>query len=62
MLKNTAILIVIGIAFCSAVFGQARDIGGPFKEEPKTWHHDLLRKDGSAFDSREIALIKSFNP
>lgn len=36
-------------------------IGHPFKEEPKVWHHDLLRKDGSPFDPKETELIKSLS-
>lgn len=30
-----------------------------FTEEPKLWHHDILRRDGSAYDPNETALIKS---
>ena len=26
--------------------------------EPTTWFHDIFRKDGTAFDSKEVALIK----
>ena len=30
----------------------------PDGREPKTWFHDIFRKDGSPFDRTEIALIK----
>lgn len=30
-----------------------------FTEEPKVWHHDILRKDGTPYDPKEIDLIKS---
>jgi hypothetical protein len=36
-------------------------IGHPFAAEPKVWHHDLLRKDGSPFDPQEVALIKTLS-
>ena len=26
--------------------------------EPKVWFHDILRKDGTPFDPKEIELIK----
>jgi hypothetical protein len=29
--------------------------GGP---EPKVWFHDIFRPDGTAFDAREVALIR----
>jgi hypothetical protein len=29
---------------------------------PKVWQHDVLRPDGSPYDLREIALIKSWQP
>ena len=35
-------------------FLQARDI----IPEPDLWFHDIFRKDGSAFDDREVAFIK----
>ncbi len=28
-------------------------------EEPKVWHHDIFRRDGSAFDMEEVALIRA---
>ena len=27
--------------------------------EPKTWFHDIFRKDGTPFDQNEVALIKN---
>ncbi|MCX8490583.1 MAG: cellulase family glycosylhydrolase [Cyclobacteriaceae bacterium] len=30
----------------------------PNKEEPKVWHHDVFRKDGTPFSQEEIDLIK----
>lgn len=27
-------------------------------DEPKVWHHDLLRPDGSPYDAREVDLLK----
>ena len=30
----------------------------PGAPEPKTWFHDLLRKDGTPFDPKEVALFK----
>lgn len=30
-----------------------------FTEEPKIWHHDVLRPDGTPFDKSEVDLIKS---
>ena len=30
-----------------------------FTDEPEVWHHDILRADGSPYDSTEIALIKN---
>lgn len=30
-----------------------------FTEEPKVWHHDILRKDGTPYDPKEIDLIRS---
>ena len=29
-----------------------------FTKEPKIWHHDILRKDGSPYDEKEVAFIK----
>jgi len=31
----------------------------PNGEEPKIWFHDIFRKDGTPYDSKEVALIKS---
>lgn len=31
----------------------------PGTDEPKIWHHDILRKDGTAFDTDEVSFIKS---
>lgn len=31
----------------------------PSGEEPKTWFHDILRKDGTPYSSSEIKIIKS---
>ena len=31
----------------------------PFTAEPPVWHHDLFRADGSAFDDRELKIIRS---
>ena len=31
------------------------------KIEPKVWFHDIFRKDGMAFDEREIAVIKKIS-
>ena len=28
--------------------------------EPEEWFHDILRKDGSAYDQKEINLIKQY--
>ncbi|HEY5507577.1 MAG TPA: 1,4-beta-xylanase [Paludibacter sp.] len=33
----------------------------PDQKEPKLWFHDILRKDKTAFDDKEIELIKSIN-
>ena len=30
----------------------------PDGAEPKIWFHDIFRKDGSAFDDKEVAFIK----
>ena len=38
----------------------AWDTPMPDGSEPEVWFHDILRKDGSAFDDAEVALIKSF--
>ncbi len=32
----------------------------PGSPQPELWQHDVLRPDGSAFDDREMALIKQF--
>jgi hypothetical protein len=37
----------------------AWDTPMPTGKEPKLWFHDILRKDGSPFDKKEIELIKS---
>ncbi len=29
-----------------------------FTAEPKIWHHDILRRDGSPYDEKEVAFIK----
>jgi hypothetical protein len=31
----------------------------PFTSEPVPWHHDIFRRDGSPYDPKETALIKS---
>jgi len=31
----------------------------PYTEEPVPWHHDIFRPDGSPYDPKETALIKS---
>jgi hypothetical protein len=31
----------------------------PYAQEPKVWHHDIFRPDGSPYDPQEIELIKS---
>ncbi len=31
----------------------------PDQEEPKEWHHDILRQDGTPFDKEETAFIQS---
>jgi hypothetical protein len=31
----------------------------PGSPEPKVWHHDILRKDGRAFDEDEVTFIRS---
>ncbi len=33
--------------------------GVPYDEEPNPWHQDLLRPDGTAYDDKEIELIRS---
>jgi hypothetical protein len=30
----------------------------PGSPEPKVWHHDILRGDGTSFNPRETALIR----
>jgi hypothetical protein len=37
----------------------AWDAPMPDGKEPKVWFHDILRKDGSPFDKKEVELIKS---
>jgi len=37
----------------------AWDTPMPNGEEPKVWFHDIFRKDGTPYDPKEIALIKS---
>jgi hypothetical protein len=37
----------------------AWDAPMPDGQEPKVWFHDILRKEGSPFDKKEIELIKS---
>jgi hypothetical protein len=32
----------------------------PGTAEPEVWHHDILRKDGTAFDEKEAEFIRSF--
>ena len=32
---------------------------GKFTAEPKIWHHDVLRPDGTSYDKSEVDLIKS---
>jgi len=29
-----------------------------YTEEPKVWFHDILRKDGTPFDAKEVSFIK----
>ena len=31
----------------------------PFTAGPAVWHHDLFPRDGSAFDERELTVIRS---
>jgi len=31
----------------------------PDGSEPATWFHDIYRKDGTPFDPKEVAFIKS---
>jgi hypothetical protein len=31
----------------------------PFTAEPAVWHHDLFRRDGTAFDEAEVKIIRS---
>jgi len=31
----------------------------PFKEEPKPWFHDVFRRDGTPYDTKETDLIKA---
>lgn len=31
-----------------------------FTAEPELWHHDVFRKDGTPFDTKEIELIKKY--
>nr|WP_262910772.1 glycoside hydrolase family 5 protein [Wocania arenilitoris] len=31
----------------------------PFEKEPKVWFHDIFRKDGTPFSTKEVELIKS---
>jgi hypothetical protein len=37
----------------------AWDTPMPNGEEPKVWFHDIFRKDGTPYDPKEIAVIKS---
>jgi hypothetical protein len=30
----------------------------PYTEEPKVWFHDILRKDGTPYDAKEVAYIR----
>lgn len=41
---------------------QAEDFLSPTDliPEPELWHHDILRMDGTAFDDKEVALLKEF--
>ena len=31
----------------------------PLDHEPEVWFHDILRKDGTPFDPKEVEFIKS---
>ncbi len=33
----------------------------PYVSEPELWFHDIIRKDGSAFDDKEVELIREIN-
>lgn len=33
-------------------------ISHPFTKEPEVWHHDLFRKDGTAYDENELKLFR----
>jgi hypothetical protein len=37
----------------------AWDTPMPDGEEPKVWFHDIFRKDGTPYNPKEIAVIKS---
>ena len=32
-----------------------------FTGEPKIWHHDILRKDGTPFSQKEVDFIREIN-
>lgn len=60
----TAKKLNIGVMCWGLVAGKSNTIHGwhtwdnPDKGEPKVWHHDLLRKDGTPFSKEEADLIK----
>ena len=55
----------IGAVNWGLVAGKTNTIWGweswsrPCTPEPKAWHHDIFRKDGTPFDEKEVALIRS---
>jgi hypothetical protein len=42
----------------NTIFPWGSKLGSP---EPAVWFHDIYRKDGTAFDQREIDMIKKIN-
>ena len=55
----------IGAINWGLVYGKTNTVWGwgswntPGTAEPKVWHHDILRKDGTAFDENEVSFIQS---
>ena len=55
----------IGAINWGLVAGKSNTIWGweswnhPGTEEPKVWHHDILRKDGTSYDEDEVTFIRS---
>ena len=52
----------VGAINWGLVYGKTQTIfpwGSPLNApEPKIWHHDIFRKDGTPFDANEVELIK----